>query len=116
LGWFSEDHDKDDSIVDELDVNVGVLALVELRVELVFTQQLGHPARGSDVAGRERRERGRVDLIRISSSGDELAVLVDNEDDTGIGGTDQSIDDRLDLPELLLVHHHLRVGHPILRA
>src|SRR6185437_12519940 len=43
--------------------------------------------------------------------GDELAVLVDDEDDLGVGVLDEAIHHVLDLIELLLVHHHLRVDH-----
>src|SRR3954454_5067428 len=46
-----EDHHEDDSIADKLDVDVGLLALVELSCELVLLEELGHTARRGDVAG-----------------------------------------------------------------
>ena len=55
-------------------------------------------------------------LLDVAARGDELAVLVDDEDDLGVRVLHQAVDDRLDLVELLFVHHHLRVDHPILRA
>jgi hypothetical protein len=84
--------------------------------ELVLAQQLRHAAGRGDVASGERREGRGVELFGLAGVGDELAVLVDDEHDLGVRLLHQAIDDRLDLVELLLVHHHLRVRHELLRA
>ena len=60
--------------------------------------------------------RRRVEVVDVAARGDELAVLVDDEDDLGVRVLDQAIHDRLDLIELLLVHHHLGVDHRSLRT
>jgi hypothetical protein len=57
---------------------------VKLGRELVLLQQLGHAARGGDVAGRQRGQARRVDVVDVAARGDELAVLVDDEDDLGV--------------------------------
>src|SRR5690606_25593022 len=57
----------------------------------------------------------RVEVVDVAAGGDELSVLVDDEDDLGVRFPHQAVHDRLDLVELLLVHHHLRVYHPSLR-
>jgi hypothetical protein len=69
------------------------------------------PPGGRDVAGRQRGEAGRVDVVDVAGCRDELAVLVDDEDDLGVRIPNQAVDHHLDLIELLLVHHHLRVDH-----
>src|SRR5690606_17204005 len=87
------------------------LSLVELRRELVLAEELGDAAGRRDVAGGERREGGRVDVLDLAARRDELSVLVDDEDDLGVRFPYQTVHDRLDLLELLFVHHHLRVHH-----
>ena len=79
-----EDHDQDHAVADELDVDVRLLAFVELSGELVLLEELGDAARRGDVAGGERGERGRVDVVDVAAGGDELTVLVDDEDDLGV--------------------------------
>ena len=110
-----EDHDQDDAIADELDVDVGLLALVELSRELVLLEELRHAARRGDVAGGERGQARRVHVVDIAGGRDQLPVLVDDEDDLGVRVPNQAVDDRLDLVELLLVHHHLGIDHRALR-
>ena len=51
-----EDDDQDDAVADELDVDVRLLALVELSRELVLLEELRHAAGRGDVAGGQRRE------------------------------------------------------------
>jgi hypothetical protein len=51
----------------ELDVDVRLLALVKLGGELVLLQELGHAARGGDVAGRERGQARRVDVVDVAA-------------------------------------------------
>ena len=51
-------------------------------------------------------------LVDVASGGNELSILVDDEDDLGVRVTNQTVYDRLDLIELLLVHHHLGIDHP----
>ena len=115
-GFGVEYHDQDDAVPDELDVNVRLLTFVELGGELLLLEQLGHPAGGGDVAGRQRRQAGRVDVVDVAGRGDELSVLVDDEDDLGVRVPNQAVHDPLDQSELLLVHHHLPVDHSILDA
>src|ERR1700677_3635216 len=106
-----EDHDEDDAVADELNVDVRLFTLVKLGGKLLLLEQLGHAARRGDVAGGQRREARGVDVVDIARRRDELPVLVDDEDDLGVRIPDQAIDHRLDEIELLLVHHHLRVDH-----
>ena len=107
-----EDDDEDDSIADELDVDVRLFTFVKLGGELVLLEQLRHAARRGDVARGEGGEAGRVDVVDVAGRRDELTVLVDDEDDLGVRVTNQTVHDRLDLIELLLVHHHLGIDHP----
>ena len=72
---------------------------------------LAMPPGGRDVAGGQRRERRGVDVADLAAGGDQLAVLVDEEDDLGVRVPNQAVDDRLDLVELLFVHHHSGVNH-----
>ena len=105
-----EDHDEDHPVADERDVHVVLLALVEEDRELFFAEELGEAARGGDVAGGERGERRGVHAARVARRGDELAVLVDEEDDLGVGLATESLDLGHDLLELLLVEDQVRVG------
>ena len=89
-----EDDDEDDAVADELDVDVRLLALVELGGELVLLEELRHAARRGDVAGGERRERRRVEVVDVAARGDELTVLVDDEDDLGVRVLDEAVHDR----------------------
>src|SRR5690606_4435639 len=88
---------------------------VELRGELVLAQQLGDPAGRGDVSGGQRGEGRGVDVLHVTARGDELTILVDDEDDLGVRFPNEAVHDPLDLVELLLVHHHLRVNHYSLR-
>ena len=49
-------------------------------------------------------------LIR-PRGGDQLAILVDDENNQRIGIANEFVTDLLDLGELLFVHHHLRINH-----
>jgi hypothetical protein len=89
-----EDDDEDDPVADELDVDVRLLALVKLSRELVLLEELGHAARRGDVAGGERGQARRVDVVDVAARGDELPVLVDDEDDLGVRVANQAIHDR----------------------
>ena len=64
---------------------LSLLPLVEEDRELLLADQLGQPVGGGDVAGGQRGERGRVDAAHVAVDGDLLAVLVDQEDDLGVG-------------------------------
>ena len=85
------------------------LALVKQDRELLLAEQLRDPAGRGDVAGGQRGQRGGVDVVGLPAARDELAVLVHEEHDLGVGLASQAIADRVDLVELLLVHHHLLV-------
>src|SRR5436190_20226857 len=61
-----EDDDENDSVPDELDVNVRLFALVELSRELVLAKQLRHAAGRGDVAGRQRSEGGGVEVLGLT--------------------------------------------------
>src|SRR5262249_21262572 len=68
-----------------------------------------HPAAGGDIAGGKTGERRGVEVIDIAGCGNQLSILVDDEDDFRVCIFDESIDDVLNLIEFLLVHNHLRV-------
>jgi hypothetical protein len=68
----------------------------------------GHVARG------ERGQRGGVEVLDVAVGGDLLAVLVDEEDDLGVGVDSELRDDLLDLVELLLVHDDVGRGHSVI--
>ena len=53
----------------------------------------------------------RVDAAHLAGLGDQLAVLVDDEDALGVGVADQALDHGEDLPVILVVHHELGVHH-----
>ena len=55
---------------DELDVDVRLLTLVKLSGEFLLLEELGHPAGRSDVAGRERRQAGGVDVVDVARGSD----------------------------------------------
>jgi hypothetical protein len=63
----------------------------------------------SPMSRRQRSQRGGVQVLRGADGGDELAVLVDEEDDLRVRFARQALADRADLLELLVVHHHLRL-------
>src|ERR1044071_2829912 len=58
-GALVEDHDEQDA-ADDADVDALALALVRERGELLLADEARHPARGGDVAGRQRRQARRV--------------------------------------------------------
>ena len=72
-------------LADDRDVDVVLLPLVEEHRELALADQLGEAVGGRDVAGRQRGERGGVELLDLAGGGDLLAVLVDQEDGLGVG-------------------------------
>src|SRR5437870_13589255 len=90
-------------------MQVVLFALVKEDGELFLSDQLRQAAGRGDVAGRQRGERSGVEVLGGSDGGDELAVLVDEKDDLGVGLASQPLADRADLLELLVVHHHLRL-------
>src|SRR5205823_11334848 len=108
-GTGIEDHHQDDPSSDDADVQVVFLSLVKEDRELLFSNQLGETAGGRDVAGGERGERSGIEVLGGADGGDELAVLVDEEDDLRVGLPRQALADRADLLEFLVVHHHLRL-------
>src|SRR6266478_1128652 len=108
-GTGIEDHHQDDPSSDDADVQVVFLSLVKEDRELLFSEQLGETAGGRDVAGGERGERRGIEVLGGADGGDELAVLVDEEDDLRVGLPRQALADRADLLEFLVVHHHLRL-------
>src|SRR3954453_5453637 len=75
--------------------------------ELPLPDQLGQPVGGGHVAGRQRRERGGVELLDLPRRGDLLAVLVDQEDGLGVGLLAQTAQSLLKVLELLLVKHEV---------
>src|SRR5215213_1351678 len=109
-GAFVEDHDQQDA-ADDADVDALALALVRERRELPLADEARHPARGGDVAGRQRRQTRRVQIAHIAVRGDLLAVLVHEKDDAGEGFEAQLAQDEPELLELLLVHYDRRVCH-----
>src|SRR5690606_33387629 len=82
-------------------------SLVEQDGELLFTQQPGEPARCRDVARRQRGQGRGVDVVGGAAAGDELSVLVDEEDGFGIGIPREAIADGGDAAVVLLVDDKL---------
>ena len=101
-----EDDDENDPLPYDRDVDVVVLALVGKDRKLLLADQACEAIGRSDVAGRQARETGGVDLSNLSVTGDLLTVLVDEEDQLGVRVGAQAADDRLDLLILLVIHHH----------
>src|SRR4051812_41498285 len=62
-----EDHDQDDAIAHQLDVNVRLLTLVELGGEFVLLEELRHSTRRRDISRGERSQAGRIDVVDIAS-------------------------------------------------
>jgi len=50
-----------------------------------FHDESGEAVGGGHVAGGERGQRGGVEVLDLALGGDLLAVLVDEEDDLGVG-------------------------------
>ena len=88
-----EDHDQDDALGHDRDVDVVALALVEEDRELLLADEPGEAVGGGDVAGGEGGERGGVEVLDLALGGDLLAVLVDEEDDLGVGVDSELRDD-----------------------
>ena len=74
-----EQHDQDRAPADERDVDVRLLALVELAGEVLLAEDLRDAARRGDVAGRQRRQRRHVELVDVARVGDRLAVAADEQ-------------------------------------
>src|SRR5581483_7331076 len=110
-GALVEDHHEDDAGADDGDVNVVPLPLVEEDRELLLPDQLREAAGRGDVAGGERSERRGVEAVGLAGSRDELAVLVDQEDDLRIGLPAELLDEGVDLLELTLVHDERGTSH-----
>ena len=113
-GALVEDHHQDHPLGHDGDVDVVALALVEEDRELLLADQAGQPVGGGHVAGGERGEGGGVEVLDLALRGDLLAVLVDEEDDLGVGVDAELRDDLLDLVELLLVHHNVGRRHSVI--
>src|SRR5215208_6258335 len=109
-GALVEDHDEQDA-ADDADVDALTLALVRERGELLLADEARHPARGGDVAGRQRGQARRVQVAHVAVRGDLLAVLVHEKDDAGERVETQLAQDEPELLELLLVHYDRRVCH-----
>src|SRR5262245_2754290 len=74
-----EDHDEDDALRDDRDVNVVVLAFVRENRELLLADQPREAVGRGDVARGQARQTRRVDLPNFSMAGYLLAILVDEE-------------------------------------
>src|ERR1044071_1658356 len=109
-GALVEDKDGQDA-PDDADVDALALALVRERGELLLADEACHPARGGDVARRQRGQARRVQTAHVSVGGDLLAVLVHEKDDAGERFETQLAQDEPELLELLLVHYDRRVCH-----
>jgi hypothetical protein len=47
----------------------------------------------------------------VANPGNQLAILVNEENDLGIGLSQKLFNDNVDLFEFLIIHHHLRIRH-----
>jgi len=65
----------------------------------------------SDVAGGERGERRGVEVVDVAVGRDLLAVFVDEENELGVGVGAKFAQNRFDLIELLVIHHHISGRH-----
>src|SRR6185369_6557799 len=101
-----EDHDEDDALRDDRDVDVVVLAFVRENRELFFANQPREAVGRGDVAGGQACQTRRVDLPDFSMAGYLLAILVDEENQLGVCVAAQTANDRFDLLVLLVIHHH----------
>src|SRR5207248_7984204 len=91
------------------DWQIVLLALLKEGRSRLLTDQLRQAPGGGDGAGRQGGEGGAVEVLGGADGGDELAVLVDQKDDLGVGLASEPLADPADLLELLVVHHHLRL-------
>src|SRR5205823_9052535 len=94
-----EDDHQDDPAADYGNVEVVALSFVEEDREFLLADELGETARGGDVARRQRRQRGGIQVLCRTDRGDELAVLVDEEDDLRVRFARQALANRADLLE-----------------
>ena len=96
-------------------MDIGFFAFVKLRRELVFLEQFRHTSGRRNISSRQRSQRCRIQILDVTTSRNELTVLVDDEHDFSVRVPDKTVYDCLNLVELLLVHHHLGIDHPCLR-
>src|SRR5690606_5181145 len=90
-------------------VEVVAHALVEMDRELLLADDLGEAARRGDRARGQRGEAGGVEAPGVAGLGQELAVLVDDEDALGVGVPGQAFAHAQDLAVVLVVQHELGV-------
>ena len=93
-GALVEDHDQDHALGHDRDVDVVLLALVEEDRELLLADEAGQAVGGGHVAGGERGQRRGVEVLDVPVGRDLLSVLVDEEDDLGVGVDAELRDDR----------------------
>ena len=86
-----EDHHQDDAVADELDVDVRLLALVELVGELVLPSSFAMPPVAAMLPAVSEASEVVSMLLDVAARGDQLAVLVDDEDDLGVRVPDEAV-------------------------
>ena len=107
-----EDHDQDDPVADELDVDVAFSPSWNWVANSFSPSSFAMPPVAAMLPGGQRRERGGVEVLDLAARGDELPVLVDEEDDLGVRVAREAIADPALIRELLLVHHQAGIHGP----
>ena len=92
-------------------MDVVALAFVEQDGKFLLAQQLGHTARGRNVAGGQGGKRRGVKIFRFTRGGDELAVLIHEEHDLGIGLGKEALEFRVYELKLFVIHHEILTQH-----
>ena len=92
-------------MADDGNMDVVLATLVEEDRELLLTNQFRQSVGCGDIAGGERCQGRRIDLVDLARSGDLLAVLVDKKDDLRTGVDAKTVEELGNPIELLLIHH-----------
>src|SRR6266404_3486375 len=96
---------------DYRNVKVVALTLVGENRKAALADQVSQSVSGGDVAGRQTRQAGRVQVEHFSVRGDLLAVLIDQKNKLGVRVGAQAGDYTLELLVLLFVQYN-RSRHP----
>ncbi len=110
-----EDDRENDAARDQRHVEIVALPLMKMDGELVLADELGEPAGRGDAARGEGREARRVEAPDIARFGEELTVLVDDEDAFGVGVARQPLTHREDPAVIVVVEHQLSIDDRHLR-
>ena len=93
-------------------MQVVLFPLVVENRKVPLSDESGEAVGGGHVAGRQRRERGRVHGIEVTDTGDLLAVSVNQTDHSRVRLAAQSLEELADRLVVFLVEDEVRSGHP----